>query len=113
MAPVVMAPSVRANQGPYWFDPGRGFSFWGHKVRLYMAAEPTPDESEGLRLHDEYKRAVERYRWAVNEVTRQRGTTHLEDYDRLMRYAEETRVEALAARRALDRLKSEHPPSVT
>jgi hypothetical protein len=74
-----------------------------------MAAEPTPDESEGLRLHDEYKRAAERYEWAANELTRQRGTTHLEDYDRLTRYVEETRVEADEALRALDRFKSEHP----
>ena len=54
-----------------------------------MAAEPTPDESEGFRLRDEYKRAVERYTWAVNELTRQRAATHLEDYDRLTRYVEE------------------------
>jgi hypothetical protein len=74
-----------------------------------MAAEPTPDESESLRLHDEYRRAVERCTWAVNELTRQTGTTDLEDYDRLMGYAEETRVEAAEARRALDRFKSEHP----
>jgi len=69
---------------------------------------PTPDESEGNRLRDEYKRAVERYTWAVNELTRQRGTGHSEDYDRITRYAE-TRVEANEARRALDRFKSEHP----
>ena len=74
-----------------------------------MAVEPTPDESEGLRLRDEYERAVERYTWAVNELTRQRAATHLEDYDRLTRYVEETRVEAAEARSALDRFKSEHP----
>jgi hypothetical protein len=48
-----------------------------------MAAKPAPDESEGLRLRDEYRKAVERYTWAINEMTRQRGTTHLEDYDEL------------------------------
>jgi hypothetical protein len=74
-----------------------------------MAAKPSPDESEGNRLLDEYKRAVERYTWAVNELTRQRGTAHLEDYDKLSRYAEETRVEANEARLALDRFRSEHP----
>src|SRR6266516_1571660 len=41
------------------------------------AAKPTPDESEGNRLRDEYKRATERYTWAVNELTRQRATAHL------------------------------------
>ena len=70
---------------------------------------PTPDESEGNRLRDEYKRAVERYTWAVNELTRQRATAHLEDHDRLARYVEETRVEAAEARLALDLFKSEHP----
>ena len=70
---------------------------------------PTPDESKGYRLRDEYKRAVERYTWAVNELTRQTGTKRLEDYDNLTRYAEETRVEAAAARLALDLFKSEHP----
>ena len=74
-----------------------------------MAAKPSPDESEGNRLRDEYKRAVERYTWAVNELTRQRGATHLEDYDKLTLYADETRVEAAAARLALDLFKSEHP----
>ena len=74
-----------------------------------MAAKPAPDESGGRRLLDEYRKAVERYTWAINEVTRQRGTTHLEDYDKLTRYAEETRIEAAEARRALDRFKSEHP----
>jgi hypothetical protein len=74
-----------------------------------MAAKPSPDESEGNRLRDEYKRAVERYTWTVNELTRQRGTAHLEDYDNLTRYAEETRSEAAEARLALDRFKSEHP----
>jgi hypothetical protein len=74
-----------------------------------MAAKPAPDESEGLRLRDEYRKAVERYTWAINEVTGQRGTTHLEDYDKLTRYAEETRIEAAEARSALDRFKSEHP----
>jgi hypothetical protein len=74
-----------------------------------MAAKPTPDESEGLRLRGEYKRAGQRYRWAVNELTRQRVTTHLENYDGLSRYAKETRAEAAKARRALDRFKSEHP----
>jgi hypothetical protein len=73
-----------------------------------MAAKPTPDEREGNRLLDEYKRATERYTWAVNELTRQ-GTEHLEDYDKLVRYVEETRVEAAEARRALDRFRSEHP----
>ena len=73
------------------------------------APKPTPDESEGNRLSDEYKRAVERYTWAVNELTRQRGTTHLEDYDRLTRYVDETRLEAAEALRALNRFKSEHP----
>ncbi len=70
---------------------------------------PTPDESVGNRLRDEYERAVERYTWTVNELTRQRGTKHLEDYDRLTQYAEETRVEAAEARLALDLFKSEHP----
>jgi hypothetical protein len=74
-----------------------------------MAVEPTPDESEGLRLRDEYERAVERYTWAVAELTRQRRATHLEDFDKLARYADETRVEAAEALRALDRFKSEHP----
>ena len=74
-----------------------------------MAAKPGQDDSEGHRLRDEYTRAVERYTWAVNELTRQRGTTHLEDYDSLTRYAEETRVEAAEARLALDLFKSEHP----
>ena len=73
------------------------------------AAKPTPDEREGKRLSDEYKRATERYTWAVNELARQRGTGHLEDYDKLARYVEETRVEASEARRALDRFRSEHP----
>jgi hypothetical protein len=73
------------------------------------AAKPTPDEREGNRLLDEYKRATERYTWAVNELTRQRGTEHLEDYDKLVWYVEETRVEAAEARRALDRFRSEHP----
>jgi hypothetical protein len=74
-----------------------------------MAAKPTPDESEGNRLLNEYKRAVERYTWAVNEVARQTGSAHLEDYEKLIRYAEETRVEVAEALRALDRFKSEHP----
>ena len=73
------------------------------------AATPTPDEREGNRLLDEYKRATERYTWAVNELTRQRGTGHLEDYDGLTLYAEETRVEAAEARLALDLFRSEHP----
>ena len=73
------------------------------------AAKPTPDEREGNRLRDEYKRATERYTWAVNELTSQRGTARLEDYDKLVRYAEETRAEVAEARRALDRFRSEHP----
>jgi hypothetical protein len=73
---------------------------------------PTPDESEGNRLRDEYKRAVERYTWAVNELTRQRGTERLEDYDKLARYADETRVESAEALRALNLFKSEHPQKV-
>ena len=74
-----------------------------------MAAKPSPDESEGNRLRDEYKRALERYAWAKNELARQKETAHLEDYDKLSRYVEETRVEAAEARHALDRFKSEHP----
>jgi hypothetical protein len=74
-----------------------------------MAAKPSPDESEGNRLSDEYKRALERYTWAANELRRQKETAHLEDYEKLSRYVEETRVEATEARRALERFKSEHP----
>jgi hypothetical protein len=74
-----------------------------------MAVKPTSDESAGNRLRDEYKRAVERYTWTVNELTRQRGTAHLEDYDNLTRYAEETQIEAAEARLALDLFESEHP----
>jgi hypothetical protein len=73
------------------------------------AAKPTPDEREGNRLRAEHKRATERYTWALNELTRQRATAHLEDYDKLKRYVEETRVEAAEALRALDRFRSEHP----
>ena len=77
---------------------------------MYMAAaKPTPDEREGNRLLDEYKRATERYTWAVNELTRQKETAHLEDYDSPVRYVEETRAEATEAGRALDRFGSEHP----
>jgi hypothetical protein len=34
------------------------------------------------------------YAWAVNELTRQRVTVHLQDCEKLARYVEETRVEA-------------------
>jgi hypothetical protein len=74
-----------------------------------MADKPSADESEGHRLRDEYKRAVERYTWAINELTRQKGTTHVEDYDKLTRYADETLAESAEALRALNRFKSEHP----
>jgi hypothetical protein len=76
---------------------------------LYMATKPASDESEGNRLLDEYKRATERCTWAVNELTRQRTTAHLEDYDKLARYVEETRAEVAEALHALDRFRSEHP----
>src|SRR4030095_15199948 len=78
-------------------------------VCLYMAAtKPTPDESEGKRLLDEFESATERYTWAVNELTRQRETAHLEDYDKIARYVEDARVEVTEALPALQRFRSEH-----
>ena len=77
-----------------------------------MAAKPTPDESEGNRLRDDYKRAVERYTWAKNELARQKDTAHLEDYDKLSRYFEETRAEAIESLRALNRFEAEHPKTL-
>ena len=77
-----------------------------------MAAKPSPDESEGNRLRDEYKRAVERYTWAKNELARQKDTAHLEDYDKLSRYFEETRAEAIESLRALNRFEAEHPKTL-
>jgi len=74
-----------------------------------MAAKPFPDESEGNRLRDEYKRAVERYTWAVTELGHQKVTAHLEDYDKLSRYVDETRAEAIESLRALNRFEAEHP----
>jgi hypothetical protein len=74
-----------------------------------MAAKPSPDESEGYRLRDEYKRALGRYIWAKDELIRQRETAHLEDYDKLSRYVDETRAEAIESLRALNRFEAEHP----
>ena len=74
-----------------------------------MAGKPSPDESEGNRLRDEYKRALGRYTWAKDELIRQRETAHLEDYDKLSRYVDETRAEAIESLRALNRFEAEHP----
>ena len=45
-----------------------------------MAAKPGPDESEGHRLRDEYKRANLRYNWAVRELQRQAQDVSHEDF---------------------------------
>jgi hypothetical protein len=74
-----------------------------------MADKPTTDETEGDRLRKEHKRAIERYEWAISELSRQRETAHGEDFDKLMVYFNETRAEKDAALRALKLFESEHP----
>jgi hypothetical protein len=50
---------------------------------LCMAPKPGPDESEGYRLRDEYKRANQRYRWAVRELHRQAQAVPHENFNKL------------------------------
>jgi hypothetical protein len=71
-----------------------------------MADKPSADESEGLRLRDEHKRATLRYGWAIDELSRQRETAHGEDLDKLVRYVNETRTEVAEALRALNEFRA-------
>ena len=74
-----------------------------------MAAKPGPDDSEGHRLRDEYKRANLRYNWAVRELHRQAQAVSHEDFKKLAKYVREARAETAEARRALKSFESEHP----
>jgi hypothetical protein len=85
-----------------------------------MAVKPNPDESEGNRLRDEYKRANLRYNWAVREMLFQAQSVH-EDFNKFAKYVRETRAETIEARRALkgfdskqehDSLRLEHQATV-
>ena len=73
-----------------------------------MAAKPTPDESEGDRLDDEYKRAKLRYIWAVRELRRQAQAVTHEDFNKFAKYVRETGTETAEALRALKLFESKH-----
>jgi hypothetical protein len=69
---------------------------------------PYTDESQGHRLREEYERAKLRYIWAESEMTRQSGTAHGEDFNKLVRYVEEAKGETAEALRALESFESRH-----
>jgi hypothetical protein len=88
----------------FWSDPEGDL-----EVLPSMAAKPAPDESEGYRLRDEYKRARERYIWAVHELHHQAQAVLHEDFNKFAKYVREARAETNEARRALKNFDSEHP----
>jgi hypothetical protein len=77
-----------------------------------MAVKPTPDDSEGYRLRDEYRRANLRYNWAARELHRQARTVSHEDFNKLAKYVRQVRAETAEARRALKSFESKHPKNI-
>jgi hypothetical protein len=78
-----------------------------------MAVKPGPDEREGNRLRDEYKRANLRYKWAARELHRQaQAAVSHEDFSKLAKYVREARAETAEARRALKSFESGNPINI-
>lgn len=63
-----------------------------------------PQSSEEQRLIAEYHIATQKYTAAVGELTQQRATLKLEDYQKLLNIVEEARDDCERARNTLAKL---------
>jgi len=77
------------------------------KVEVLPIPPGSPDNEE-RRLLAEYETVTGFYSWTVRELSRQRGTLPVDEYNRFLDLVENARLECVRARLALREFKADH-----
>ena len=77
------------------------------KVEVLPIPPGSPDNEE-RRLLAEYETVTGFYSWTVRELSRQRGTLPVDEYNRFLDFVENARLECVRARLALREFKADH-----